>query len=331
MNNGRQKIDRFFRIPNSLFVIRNSPSGFSIIEALVSIALVGAMIISFGSLLSAVNLHKRSRGIVMATALAEETLEATRNLTSSEITNRTDAAPIGITLNRGGWEVAATSTAPSPARALAAARAETAVAGITSLLMLPADVQGDGNLKAGIMVPPGSAIGWRAGLAFRGRDIENLYRYTFGATTVSLERIQNGTATTIWSQTLPSTLGTWYILEVIATGASIELKRNGATLATVTDTTFRQGDMSLIAQGGALPWFDDVSATGLNAESFDDEPTGSVPVGWRRLSPGDLKNGAALITIEDVFSGQTFKKITSRVSWQGPRGPEQVIIITYRR
>lgn len=292
--------------------------GVSLIEALVAIGLAGAMIAAVAAAIYSSRLRDQSRHRSQATALAVGEIAAIRAL-SAMPADRTNQPFIEMTLGRGSFLIAngvLDIREPSPS----------AAGGVTTAIVVPTNRVGDATLTAAINVAASPPSNWRVGFAVRSRDLGNQYRYTIGATTVTFEKIVNGTATTLFTDTIATTPGTSVTLDITMSASTFTLRRQGVEIGSVTDTTFGSGDLVLLGQNAVDATFDDVAVTGDAAASWNfasDDPA------WKRVALTDLPGGADELTIENAFAGASLKKITARVKWQSTRGPEKVEAVTY--
>jgi hypothetical protein len=218
-------------------------------------------------------------------------------------------------MTRGDWKV----TDDSGDHLLSLPAAVTPILEETGLAVLPGNYREDFDLTADVRALSSSPAGWGIGLAFRYRDAENHYRFRFTAGGIAFDKVKQGVVTTEWSQGLAYTTDTWYELRVIATGNSYELKKNGVTLTTVTDSDFLTGDLALLALNDAIADFDDVSVTEdmvMTSWNFDSETLDEMPVAWQRMSVSDLPSGAGTLTIEDHLNQPDMKRVTVTITWK---------------
>lgn len=293
-------------------------SGFSLLESIIAIALLAIILSLFTATTSTTVFMRRAGDAVQASLFVREELEALRALTFPELLNRTNGRLLGLTFQRGDWEVQAVTAPPSGTKALVLDAAVTALVNETGLAVLPGDYRGDFDMTAKIRVQAASPSGWGAGIAFRYVDAENHYRFRFSAGGIALDEVRQGTATTLWSQSTAHSTNVWYTLRVVATDDSFALYRNGSLLSTQIDGTITKGDLAIQALSGALLHADDVSVTESAVTTdwdFDADAEETLPADWRRLSYSDLPNGAATLTIADYLSQTTVKQVTVTVTW----------------
>jgi hypothetical protein len=168
-------------------------------------------------------------------------------------------------------------------------------------------------------VDSSSPAGWGAGLVFGYHDAENHYRFRYTSGGAALEKVVNGTKTTIWTQSVAHSTNTWYTLQVVASSNSFTLKRNGVTLTTQSDTAFTSGDLGVIALNSTQTAFDSVSvveSTGTSSWDFNADTVGSVPTAWVRRSTKDLPTGTGTLTLSNYLGDSTIKSATATVTWK---------------
>lgn len=292
--------------------------GFTLIEALITVGLAAIMLSVYTSVLMATVFLRRAQYNVQAANFVQEELDSLRALPYTDLLVRTNGNLLGLSINRGPWQVKTVTAPPSGTKAYAMETAQAAIVGETGLAVLPGNYRKDfTSYVAKVNALATSPGGWGAGVAFRYRDAENHYRFRITSGGAALDKIVQGITTTIWSNSTANSTGTWYTLEVVAAGNSFTLKRNGATLTTQTDNTFTTGDLALLTLSSARAYFDDVSVTegSTTTWNFDAETDGTVPTDWQRISAVDLPNGAATLTIANYLSDANVKQATMNVSW----------------
>lgn len=293
--------------------------GFTLIEALITVGLAAVLLAVYTSVLAATTYLRRAQYNVLAANFIQEELDSLRSRPFTDLLVRTNGNLLGLSINRGPWKVKTVTTPPSGTKAYALETAQSAIIEQTGLAVVPGNYREDiTSYVAKVNVLASSPAGWGAGIAFRYRDAENHYRFRLSSGGAALDKVVQGTKTTIWSNTTANSTGTWYTLEVVAAGNNITIKRNGVTLTTQADTAHTTGDLALITLNGALAYFDDVTATDAYATAtwnFDADADGSTPVDWQRLSAVDLPSGAATLTIANYLSDANVKQATVTVSW----------------
>ncbi|MBI4457800.1 hypothetical protein HY633_02455 [Candidatus Uhrbacteria bacterium] len=297
--------------------VRGQTSGFTMMEALMTIGIAAMLLAVFTALLTVTIVLRRAQNGLVAANFIQEELDTLRTLPFAELLTRTDGNFLGVAMTRGPWKVAADATAPSSPNAYVMESAQSAVIEETGLAVLPGNYREDFTFSAKIKVMPSPPAGWGAGIAFRYRDAENHYRFRFSSGGIALDRVLQGTKTTIWTQSATYNADTWYTLEVVAAGANLTLKKNGATLATVIDGSFTRGDLALMAINGALIHADDaaVTAGATTTWNFNAEAVNAVPTDWQRMSVANLPSGVGKLTIANYLGNTNVKNVTAKVQW----------------
>jgi len=303
---------RTFRKPDRTGTV---PAGFSLLEAIIAITLSAMLLGIFTTMIVASFFLRRTEHDVQAIDFIQEELDTLRTLPFTELLNRTDGLFLGIPFTRGDWQVY--NYSGNNALRLGTATDEEFI-DESGLAVLPGNYRDNFTFTAKIRARSTSPVGWGVGLAFRYRDAENHYRYRFTANGIALDKVVQGTVTTIWSQSVTYSTGVWYELEIDADNEIIALLKNSLVLTTEVDDTFTAGDLALLALDGAIVDFDDVAVVTL-AESdswnFNSDPTGVLPAEWRRFSIFDMPDGDGTLTIEDYLGQTDMKKATVTVTW----------------
>jgi hypothetical protein len=293
--------------------------GFTLAEALISIGLAAVLLAVFTSVLSATMLLRRAQYNVQASGFIQEEFDSLRALPYSELLTRTNGNFLGLAMTRGPWKVKTVTSPPSGTKAYAMETAQSAIVEETGLALLPGNYRKDiTTYSAKVQVQASSPAGWGAGIAFRYRDAENHYRFRISSGGAALDKVVQGTKTTVWSNSTANATGTWYTLEVVVTGNNITLKRNGSTLVTQTDSSLTTGDIALLTTNSARAYFDDVSVTSDGVTSswnFDSDADGTVPTDWQRMSVFDLPSGTGTLTIANYLGDANVKQATVNVTW----------------
>lgn len=291
--------------------------GFTLAEALITIGLAVVLLSVFTSVFASVAFLRRAQYNVHAAGYVQEEFDTLRSLPYAELLNRTNGRFLGVAMTRGPWQVKTVTAPPSGTNAYAMETAQTAIVEETGLAILPGDYREDFTFSAKVQAQTSSPAGWGAGIAFRYRDAENHYRFRINNGGVALDKIVQGTRTTIWSNSTSNSTGSWYTLEVTMTDATIVVRRNGTILTTQTDATFQTGDLALLTMNGGLAYFDDVSVTegAATAWNFDGDAAGTVPDDWQRMSVADMPSGTGTLTIADYLGDNEIKQVTATVTW----------------
>lgn len=275
------------------------------------------LLATYTSILTASVFLRRAQYNTQAAAFIQEELDSLRALPFASLVNRANGRFLGLSMTRGQWQVKTVTSPPSGTKALELGNAQTAIVGETGLLVLPGNYTGNATVSAKVKVLSTSPAGWGAGIALRYLDAENHYRFRFSSGGIAFDKVKNGAVTTLWSQSATYSTNTWYALEAVMSAGQFTLKRNGATITTVTDADFVTGDAALIALSGALAQADDVAVTEAAATTwnFDADAVGILPKTWQRMSVFDLPAGSGTLTIEDHLGVPDIKKTTVTVSW----------------
>jgi type II secretory pathway pseudopilin PulG len=297
--------------------------GFTLVEALITVGLAAILLAVFTAVLTSTVFLKRAQYSVLASNFIQEELDSLRTLPYAELLTRTNGNFLGVSMTRGPWKVKtdASVSPPSGTKVFAMETAQAAVIQETGLAVLPGNSSKDANVIAKIRVRSASPAGWGAGIAFHYRDAENHYRFRFTSGGIALDKVRQGTVTTLWSQSAAYSTGTWYTLEVDIVGNAYTLKKNGATLTTYTDATetyLTKGANALLTMNGGLVYADDVSVyenSATTSWNFDGDADGSVPADWQRLSAVDLPSGAATLTVANYLGDSNIKQATVNITW----------------
>lgn len=293
--------------------------GFTLMEALIAIGLASILLAVFTSVLSATMLMRRAQYNVLAANFIQEELDSLRTLPFSDLLVRTNGNFLGLSRTRGPWRVRAVTSPPSGGNAFVMDTAQPAIVEETGLAVLPGNYREDvASFTAKVRVQAASPAGWGAGIAFRYRDAENHYRFRLTSGGAALDKVMQGVRSTLWSNTTTNSTDTWYTLEVAVAGNSITVRRNGTTLATVTDNSFTKGDLALLTLNSARAEFDDVAVTEASSTTtwnFDTEIVETVPVEWQRMSFSDMPSGTGTLTIANYLGDVNIKQATVTVTW----------------
>jgi hypothetical protein len=135
----------------------------------------------------------------------------------------------------------------------------------------------DYSVSASVKPGPNSTINGSSVVAIDGRhkDVNNFYSLLVkNGNAWYLGKKVNGTFTTLASGSTSYNTTTWYTWVLTMTGTSISASINGLTLATVTDTSFSSGNISLITR--AESEFDNVVVT-TTGSAPTPTPTNTLP------------------------------------------------------
>ena len=297
---------------------RTAPAtGFTLAETLVTIGLAAVLLVVYSVILSGTIFIRRSQYNAQAASLVQEQLDSLRLLPATELLDRTDGNFLNLAVNRGNWLVL-TKSGDGQDKRLTLPTAQTSINGETALMVLPTNWQEDFTFSAKVRVLTASPGGWGIGLVFHYRDTENYYRFRYTSGGLSLDIMEKGVITTLWSQSLTMDKETWYTLEVVTSGSDITIKKNSSPLTTISDMTFYKGELGLVSFDEALTEFDDVSLTVdavTSSWNFEANDESAYPEDWRRYAWSDLPSGTGTLTIADYLEESSMKQATVNISW----------------
>lgn len=291
---------------------RKGQKGLSLVEVIVGLALVGVLVLSYGTALTAAVASRRIKFKNMAAALADIQLSALRTFVPSQVPIQTDGSIYGVIFSKGDWNVATDGAAKSGGQVFHAEAATSS--GITSLYPLPLNAYDDFTYSAEVKVSSSSPSAWQAGLIFRSNDEQNGYHAYLTSTSLVLEKLIDGAVTTLFSDVRVVSEDTWHKLEVTTNGSSITVNLNGVEVTSQTDATYSVGKAGLAAWESAEVRFDDVVMDGSTWD-MDTETLGEVPDGWERFGLSSLPSGNMTLTTEDLYGDSGFKRYTATVTW----------------
>lgn len=305
-----------------------SQAGFGLVEALVSIGIIAVTLSVFGGVLSAVGAFKRNDFRFQAANFVREEIDALHALPYSELIDQTDGHFLGLAFTRGAWQVRSEATAPSAGNVIELTEAVTpALVQETGLLIEPTNYHDDFSFEAKVRTLDTSPVGWGTAIAFRYRDASNHYRFRLTSGGYALDRVQHGTVSNIWNQSVTINPGNWYALAITCDGPTIKLWSNGTLLTTVADSTFSTGDIAIMSLDGSLLQADDVAVSQggeVGSWVFDADATGAIPLDWQRFVYFDLPNGRGSLTIADYEGLVGMKQVTVTVTWDHLNAPQTV-------
>ncbi|WKZ29560.1 MAG: DUF1080 domain-containing protein [Patescibacteria group bacterium] len=294
--------------------------GLTLIETIIGIGIVSMLVFVFAVSLTAAVFAQRIKLRNMAAVLADQQLSALRTYSVSQLSDQTNGPLIGVLFTQGSFTTVVDETAPSQALALHAATST--ASGLSAVLPLPKNAYNDFTLTTKLKVNGGSPSSWRAGLLFRGQDLQNHYEAYLTSSSLVLKKVVNGVETTLYSDARAISYGSWQTLAVTTAGSSISLILNGTTVTTVNDATFSVGKAALVVWNGASVNFDDVSIGG-DGWDFDTTAIGTLHDDWLRFGLGDLPNGTSTLTVASPYGDTTIKSFTVNVSWTDRSGTTQ--------
>lgn len=296
--------------------------GLTLIEIVVGVALCSTLVIVFGVSLLAAVYAQRVKLRNMASVLADQQLAALQAYDTSQLTDQTNGALVGVLFTQGDFGAVEDLTAPSPSQALGASSSTDA--GLTALLPLPKNAYADFTLTAELKPLAASPADWQAGFLFRARDLQNQYRVYLTSSSLVLQKVVGGSVTTLYSDARAISLGSWQELSVTATGSSISVYLNGTLVTTQVDATFSVGQAALAAWEGAAVNFDDV-AVGGETWNFDGVTLGELHDDWLRFGLGDLPNGTGTLTVSSPYPDASYKRYEATISWKDRSGTTRTV------
>ena len=113
-----------------------------------------------------------------------------------------------------------------------------------------------------------------AGITARSTSMSSYYALVLtGGGAAQLQRVANGTVTTLGTAAVGVTTGTWYDLALRVTGSTLAGSVNGTQVVQATDSTFGAGRVGLVASYAAAT-FDNVV---VESPAPGPDPTGTTP------------------------------------------------------
>lgn len=301
----------------------NFRKGFTLIEVLIAIAMVGGVIAVFGVLLNVLRINKSGSFAAAAYKIAQEEIDIVKSYPLSSLTARTSSTFIGTIDNAGSFGAMTTSTAISSPNALANNAASSSPLGIITLPYANlADFAFESSVKK-------TDISGKTGLLFRAKDLDNYYFLYLQNNQLVLDKRFNGVTSTLYSTAQTFLPDTWYKLKIAAAGSNLSLYIDDNLRSTVTDASLALGAAALANQGNTAH-FDNASLIHDSITenwNFDNLTPGSLPANWTRLGINDLPNGAGALTISEPYGAATIKKIDVTVSWT-ERGQNKLITLS---
>ncbi len=139
------------------------------------------------------------------------------------------------------------------------------------------------------------------GVMFRYLDNDNYYRFSWHneTKTQQLVKRENGAFKVLAKRTATYTSGRSYSLAISANGSQLKVAVDGATIFTVTDTSFADGTIGLYSSSNQGSSFDNVKVIDLSTEKTlltEDFSDGNF-VGWSIIDDPAAKNGPSLWSV----------------------------------
>jgi hypothetical protein len=291
--------------------MKNQPAGITLIEIVISVALLSGAIAIFGALLQAVKLNKTETLYSAAYKIAQDEIASVRAMPNSALTARASSTFVGVLYDSGAYGAVATGTALSAPNVLQN-QATTSSLGV---VLLPYDNLQDFTLEASVRA---AATAQKTGLLFRAADTANYYFLHLKSGQLVLEKNLNGALSNIATSAQTFTADAWYKLKIVASGANFSIYLNDNLIGAYSDSSFASGAAALANENNTA-LFDDISLTrdgSTELWNFDNLAAGNIPMEWRRTSLSDLPSGAGYLTIIDPYGDAALKKITVTVNWK---------------
>jgi len=308
-------------------------AGVSIIEAIVSIFIIGLILSIFSSSLISFGVNQSNKNKALAYNFAEAELEDLKNYPFDSLTERTDAAFVGLAYNFGQQKIVSDAGALSPPQVQSVAPAPSMIGGnVSSIALLPEDYYTDFTFSAYFKILSSSAADWQTGIVFRYQDIENYYYFSITQNTLKLEKTAAGVTTTLYSGSQTFVFGTWYNLKVAAAGNSLKVYLNDILKTEQSDGTFASGCLGAVGKNSVYYYLDNFhleSAVQNKDWFFDAGTVNAFPEGFLKLNPTDLPGTSGKLTIENYGSAE-IKKIIIKVVWQERGANQEVQLSTLR-
>ena len=306
-------------------------SGLSLVEIIVTIGLTGIIILIIGSATVLIAIDRGTKYRSWGTALALEELEMVSSQPFANLTNRTNAIFSWVPYNYGVWQVATVSGAPSAPNALELKNGSVLASSVSGLALMPISQATSITAQTSVKVSSDSPSFWSAGLAFGIVDQSNYYRLRISSANLLLEKISNGTESTLYNLSQVFSTNTWYTIKVVTTSTTIETWMNGLLKNTYTGT-ISGGEVGLVGLNGVHAYFDDATVTtsGTTSWNFDSETIGAPPQSWNRFGLYDFSGAAGKLTIADYGGDTNIKQITVRVEWPEMKGTRNTTFTTLK-
>lgn len=309
--------------------------GFSLIELVVAIGLVGTMITALAATITAFQLRQKANYRSIAYALAEEEMAAIKTLPFSSLENVNDADFVGVLYNLGKFSVVQNGASSSPPNIYQVTATSTAlISGLTNLKTLPLNDGRDVVAEFKISFPPNPPSGFAGGLIFRATDINNYYQLTLESTGLHLKKTIAGVTTSLNSYAFTPIPDTWYAISLSADENAITASVNGSSMTPVTDSSLGIGKIALAAYQAFIPRFDDcsISIDGATTSfwTFDNEPINQDVSTFKKIGVYDLPEGKDELTISNYLDQNDIKQIKVKISWK-ERGVTRAIELTTLR
>ncbi|MBI2985081.1 MAG: hypothetical protein HYY50_05680 [Candidatus Kerfeldbacteria bacterium] len=333
-------------LPPRRFLAAKNPSGFTLLDTVLTLFVVGTMVLLFASLINARQINRRVLFRAQAAALADEELNALRRLGFDNLTNQTNGSFHTVLYPAGSWRILSEMSADHSTPNVLELSVNTGIGNaVSGRRLFPAGVYDTSTLEAKWKVVNDSPAGWAIGFLFHASDSDNGYRLRIAATgadldggvadshNLYLESLSDGAATAVFAKATSVAIatGTWYTLrvELAATTPTIKIYIDGnqQDTSTIADTAHTSGAAALLGWGGVHAYVDDVQTMTATTETWDFDADTAIPAAWVRLGLNELPDNTpntfddnGLLSIEAYPTGSTtLKKVTVTIQWQdGP-------------
>ena len=311
------------------------PRGITLIEILISLGILLIIILILATTINTMRLGRKIGFEEQAYRVASEELEIVQNLPASDLIDTINGNLKNTFYNQGGWKVINDATAPSSNNVLALdVTRSIAETGLSGALILPGNGDySDFSFEAQIKLTTSISTSTLAGMIIRAKDAQNYYRLSIKNNLLSLEKIQNGATTILWSASQTFTANTWYKLKATSSGANLTLFLNDTQVGSASDNAFAQGKLGFFSGNGTKISIDNADITGTLANSwnFDADAVGALPSAFARFGLFDLPEGHGYLTIANTFPNiSTLKTIIVRVTWLESNQTRSAELITLK-
>jgi len=283
--------------------------GLSLIEIIITIAIIGSAVSIFATLINVIYLNKVGNLYTTAYKLASEEMDALHKLPFNELQNRTNSQFINVLYNNGNPRVLASSLYMSTSN--------------TSLgvAILPYDKKTDFVVEADVKSNP---LLNETGFLLRARDLENYYFFYIKNDRVAFMKNVNGVNETLYQAFQNFESDTYYNLKAVLSGNNISLYLNDTPLGTINDLSFTSGYVALSSANSETS-FDDVCLTfGGESHRWDFTDLSELPTEWQRVGLNDIPQREGILNISEPFNDTLIKKVDITIKWFG-KGEEKSV------
>lgn len=318
-------------------------SGFSLIDTIMSLAVISILVVVFANLLYVRIVNRRALLRTQASAIANEELSALKRFDISSLPNQTNGRFLGTLYNAGTWHVVADASVGHSVSNVVELVAGTGFANtVSGRLQFPAGSYGDAKLQVALRFPNDTAAGTAAGIFFRASDARNGYRLLVAPTGTDLDSTVAGQQNWVLEKIIDNVVSTprllsknvagittnsWNTIAVSAISTSLQTFLNGTLQDSglITDADYTDGFAALVGWRGVHAKFDDASTTnGVQTQTWNFDSATTFPAAWVRLGINDLPNSTpttfddnGVLTLEAYpnASSTLLKRATITVNW----------------